>query len=1767
MKRYGFIALTVAFILSLSGLYYFHQKHDPVSDLTNVSDAHPAADVVSDASPSPIEAEQKRQIADAYGRLPISFEPNVGQTDEKVKFLARGQGYALFLTPGEAVLALKKEKANEHAVLRMRLDGANPTPAVSGLNETASKTNYFIGNDSEKWRTGVANYSRVKYEAVYDGIDLVYYGSGQRLEYDFLVAPNADPNQIRLKFDGVKSARIDQKSGDLLLETGGETIRQHAPVVYQNIDGERRAVKAEYVVESQISNLKSEIRFALGEYDKSKELIIDPVLAYGSYLGGTVFDEGRGIAVDAAGNAYVVGTSASLNFPTTAGVVKPSMLPATTGNQYWYDAFVTKVNPAGTALVFSTYFGGRNGSETGTGVTVDASGNVLFTGTTTAGDLPTVNAFQTAFGGTDDAFAAKLNPNGSAILYSTYLGGNNTDLGGKVVLNQASGDAVYAGYASSGNFPTTPGVIKPQLCNNTPGSCNGIFYSGSYVVKLTATGSVVYSTLFDAGFNDVTLDASDNAVLGGTGGTASPTTPGSFQPASSGGIDGYVAKLNPTGTTLVYGTFLGGGLQSDRINSIAIDAAGSIYATGQTQNTAFPTTAGAFDQTYNGGEDAFVTKFNPAGTALVFSTFLGGTGKDQAFGIALGTDNSPFVTGETLSSATFPLKNSINGTNGSIFLTHLSADAGALVYSSLLGVGGGYDIAVDAANGAYITGHTTSVVVTPNAFQPMKGEATSTSSSKDAFVIKLAPADENAQVYSISGTVTDPTQFGNYQPIVVTVSGTVQRSIILPYGSGNGIVPYFFGNLPAGGNYTVTVTKQGFTAEPERVTFNNLGANQFADFTILDNQKPVAVITAPAHGTTFNAPATINIAATASDPDGDAIAKVDFVAYSSATGNIPLGTDTTAPYEFTWTNVPVGTWSIAAFPTDSRGLRGDSTPTVHVFVVDPTGANVSITSPTENQVFTEGGYVPISVNVSSSVNLVEVRDQAGNLVGRMTGSPWTTSWRVMQPGNYALTATAFTQTNQSATSAPVNIVVNPINHRITGRVINNITNAGIAGVTLNLTSPTNPSITAQATTDSSGNYLFTGLGTTPDDGVTITPVGNYSFDPPTRNIPYLGYIEWTNQLFIATPLTQIEVALTSPTNNQTFTAPATINFAATASSSAGGISKVEFVRRNLNGSTVVIGTDTTAPYEFQLTDVPVGTYTYLARATDAANAVRDSDAVNVSVRLQTVNLSGRVTNQAGGGVSGVEVYVGGGYAWSVPTDANGDFRFENLPGGQNYYITPQPANTITFTPTSRSYTNVLSDISGINFVASNPNQSPSPQFISPVNGGTYSISQPIPLHVVANDPDNNVTHFSVIANNGSSAPTIAQVNTGVIDTLWQPATPGNYTLTAVVRDGGPVQTTTSISITVTPPAPVSLAGRIVDRNSVGIEGVTVELKDYPNQETVVGTATTDANGNYTISNIPTFVTYILRASKQDYAFSPQYRYYFNLAASRTDADFTGTLQIPRSDFDGDGSSDVAVWRPADGVWHVQSSSDGSYGTLQFGGAAFGDQPAPGNYDGDRETDYAVYRNGLWYVRQSSNGAVYVKQFGLAGDKPVAADFDGDGKTDAAVWRPSNGVWYIWHSSDDSFDIRQFGLNGDIPLAGDFDGDGRADITIWRPSNGVWYVRQSSDGNYREYQFGVNGDVPLIGDFDGDKQADYTIYRPSTGVWYVNRSSNGGFSIVQWGLSTDVPVPADFDRDGKTDFGVFRPAEGNWYVVKSSTGAQVAQHFGTDGDIPVPAAYR
>jgi len=1760
--NFAFAAAVVLFFLS-SGSYFFGIQNKPTgpAEISLTQTEAPAA------PQSAFELLADRaNFAEAYGKLPLHFEPNLGQTDEQVKFVARGHGYSLFLTGMGAVLSLQKRQAGKEkarsAVVGMQIEGANIAPQSAGLDATEGRSNYFVGSDPQKWRTDVPNYEKVKFNAVYEGIDLVYYGNGQQLEYDFHVAPGADPARIKLKFDGIKKASIEKQSGDLVLETGAGTIRQHKPIVYQDIDGERKEIASAYKLTDD------RISFALGEYDNSKQLVIDPILSYGSYLGGAAFDEGRSITVDAQGNAYVVGTAASLNFPTTPGAVKTTN-PPSTNNVQWYDAFVTKVNPAGTVLVFSTYFGGREGSESGGGVAIDANNNVLISGTTMSSDLPTVNAYQPAFGGTDDAFAAKLNSTGSAIIYSTYLGGNGTDTGGRVSVNQATGDAVFTGRVSSGNFPTTPGAFKPQLCTGGT-DCNGIFYSGSYVAKFSAAGNIIYSTLFDANILDVTLDSNDNATFGGDVGNNLPTTSGAFQPASSGGIDGFIAKLNPTGSTLVYGTYLGGGLQSDHVTGIVLDPADNIYVTGRTENVGFPVTSGTLDLTFNGGEDGFVTKLDSAGSALIFSTFLGGTGKDQPTSIGLDQSSDVFVAGETTSGANFPLKNSLNGTAGTIFLTHLNSTASTLVYSTLLGVGGAYDLTVDGAGNAYLTGHTTSVLVTPNAFQTVLNRDPENITSKDGFVLKVAPADENAPLYSISGSVVNENygySVGDYAPIVVTITGTINRSVNLPYSGGQ----YFFGFLQAGGNYTVTAHKIGYVTSPENIVFSNLGANQSGDFTILRNHAPVGTITSPAHGTTYNAPATITIQASAADEDGDAIQKVDFVAYSSAAGSIPIATDTTAPYEATWTNVPVGTWALYAYPTDSKGLRGSSEPVVHVFVVDPSPVSVSITSPAEGQTFVEGDYVPINVAVSPSVTLVQVRDQNNNLVAWLTGNPWASTWRVMNVGDYTLIATAQNSQGQTVASTPVHITVGHINHRITGKVIDNFTSAPISNVTLNLVSPSNPSITATTSTDANGDYLFTNLGGTPNDAVTVTPqLDGYTFNPANRSIGYLGYINWANQTFTATRNTSIEVSLTNPAQGQTFTAPAAIDLRANATTGDGTITKVEFYRGQ-NQLATLIGTDTTAPYEFQWANIPAGNYELYARATDSTGGIRTSQIVMITVSAPqaTVRLQGNITNPGGGPMQGITVNLTGtanGQPVNQTAFSNffGAYGFFSVPAGGNYTITSQAPN-VTFTPPSASFTNVTSNIFDINFVASVSNQSPAVQITSPADGAAFTMPAEIPVSATATDTDGNIVRLTLSAQSDTRSTTIGQTLGGSFSALWQPNEPGNYTIWATAVDNGGLQTSVNIHITVNPPGAVSISGRTVDRNSVGIAGATVELHEFGNDETLVATATSGADGSYTIPNIVTFRHYILKTVKQDYSFSPQKRTYINLSQSLTGVDFTGTLQVQPSDFDGDGESDLAVWRPSTGIWHVSRSNDNSYGALQFGEAAQGDLVAPGNYDGDKKTDYAYYRNGVWHILNSSDGQLRTVQFGLAGDHPVPADYDGDGKTDLAVWRPSNGVWYIQRSSDGSYDIRQLGLDGDKALAGDYDGDGLADITIWRPSSGVWYVMQSG-GGYFITTFGLNGDLPLTGDFDGDNKADITIYRPSNGAWYLILSANNGYMVMPWGIASDKPVPGDYDRDGKTDFAVFREAEGNWYIYQSSTQSYIVRHFGMNGDIPIPAAF-
>src|SRR3989475_3979252 len=687
----------------------------------------------------------KQQVLVAYGKLPLIFEANQGQTDPQVKFLSRGSGYTLFLTPTEAVLALregasarnvvdgspaaKRERGQplQGTVLRMKLLGANPTPRVTGVEELRGRSNYFIGNDPAKWRANVPTYAKVEYRDVYPGVNLVYYGNQRQLEFDFIVAPGADPQRIRLGVEGAERLDLDAQ-GDLVVHTGGAQVRLQQPHVYQMAaNGVRQEIESRYVL-----NDHHEVEIWVAAYDTHKPLVIDPTLAYSTYLGGTGFDEGFGIAVDSLGQAYVTGVTASLDFPTTAGAFQSS----SAGSE---DAFVTKLNPTGAVLVYSTYLGGTN-SDVGLGIAVDSLGQAYVTGETFSADFPTTaGAFQPSSpGGFSDAFVTKLNPTGAALAYSTYLGGTDFDEGFGIAVDTL-GQAYVTGVISSLDFPMTAGVFQPRFAG---GSLD------AFVTKLNPTGAALAYSTYLGGTGDengfgIAVDATGNAYV--TGLTNSnldfPTTARAVQRSSAGGIsDAFVTKLNAAGAALVYSTYLGGTGDENGFG-IAVDATGNAYVTGITFSPDFPTTARAFQPSSPGG-DAFVTKLNPSGAALVYSTYLGGTGSDLGFGIAVDSFGNAYVTGQTFSSD-FPttegaFQTTFGGGGGfDAFLTKVNPAGAALVYSTYLGGtsdDSGLGIAVDSFGNAYVTGFTGSLdFPTLGAFQTTSGDGAHAFAAKFSF--------------------------------------------------------------------------------------------------------------------------------------------------------------------------------------------------------------------------------------------------------------------------------------------------------------------------------------------------------------------------------------------------------------------------------------------------------------------------------------------------------------------------------------------------------------------------------------------------------------------------------------------------------------------------------------------------------------------------------------------------------------------------------------------------------------------------------------------------------------------------------------------------------------------------------------------------------------------------------------------------------------------------------------------------------------------------
>jgi len=727
------------------------------------------------------KADPKAQgrILNQYGKLPLSFEANHGQTDGQVKFLSRTSGYSLFLTGDEAVLVLSGKKASTNrpkiegaarklhsdmvrpttgGVLRMKLRNANRATKVTGVDELAGTSNYFIGKDPTKWRTNVPTYGKVKYEGIYSGIDLVYYGNQRQLEYDFIVAPGANPHRIAFDVGGAKCIRQDVR-GDLVFRVGEDEIRWHKPVVYQEKDGTRQEVGAHYAITET-----NRVGFELAKYDATRPLYIDPLI-YSTYLGGSTDDFGYGVAVDTAGNAYIAGLTDSIDFPT-----KYPLQPTFGGSNA--DAFVSKINPDGSALVYSTYLGGSE-ADAIYGIGVDSAGNAYVTGQTNSSDFPTKNSLQ-PYGGGTDAFVTEINPDGSALVYSTYLGGSSEDVGYGIAVD-TTGNAYVTGFTQSTNFPTM---------NPLQAAFGGL--DDGFVAKINPTGSgFVYSTYlgghaYDFGVG-IAVDNGGNAyVTGFTSSTDFPVTPGAFQTAcgvSCAFRDAFVAKINPTGSSLVYSTYLSGTTSDAAGSGIAVDSGGNAYVTGSTGST-FPVTPGAFQKVCKGcggyadRQNAFVTKLNAAGSALVYSTYLGGYGTDWGNAIAVDSSGNAYVTGLT-GSKWFPTQSPLQNHYGGkydAFVSKFDSTGSTLVYSTYLGGIGsesGYGIAVDSAGNAYVTGGTSSTDF------PMMNplQRTYGGGLDDAFVAKIAAPTATATTLSSSRNPSAHGQAVTFTAVVTSSDG------------------------------------------------------------------------------------------------------------------------------------------------------------------------------------------------------------------------------------------------------------------------------------------------------------------------------------------------------------------------------------------------------------------------------------------------------------------------------------------------------------------------------------------------------------------------------------------------------------------------------------------------------------------------------------------------------------------------------------------------------------------------------------------------------------------------------------------------------------------------------------------------------------------------------------------------------------------------------------------------------------------------------------
>ena len=576
--------------------------------------------------------------------------------------------------------------------IRVRFEGASKGVTLEGIDPLAARANFFLGQDPRGWRTGVPAFQKILYRGLYPGIDLIYSGTNDRIKSEFTVAPGADPLLLRLAYSGTLSIAVN---GDLIASDAGSELRERAPEIFQETAAGRVQVAGRYrLIDDRTAG------FEMDSYDASLPLVIDPVISYSTYLGGTGMSAVTGLAVDSGGNLYVTGWTEALDFPIVGA--------AQAANQGGVDVFVAKFNPTGTALLYATYIGGR-GDDRGAAIAVDSNGQAYVTGSTASTNFPLASPIRTTLGGSKTAFVLKLNAVGNMLLYSTYLGGTNWETGNAIAVD-ASGNMYVAGDTQSANFP---------VLNAVQSAIGGGM--DAFVTKLTSAGALSFSTFLGGAGNEhaggIAVDGSGSVYV--AGGTYSPNFPlvAPIQAINGGSQDAFVTKLSSSGSAILYSTYLGGNGTGtpEQANALAVDSGGNAYVTGVTNSSNFPVTSGAFQTTYNGMQDAFITKINAAGNTLVYSSYLGGTSFDWATAIRIDSAGNAYVAGYTSSGSDFPVVNGVQAAFGGMydgFVTEFNATGNALGFSTFFGGSGSEvanGIAVDGNGNMFVGGQTSSL--------------------------------------------------------------------------------------------------------------------------------------------------------------------------------------------------------------------------------------------------------------------------------------------------------------------------------------------------------------------------------------------------------------------------------------------------------------------------------------------------------------------------------------------------------------------------------------------------------------------------------------------------------------------------------------------------------------------------------------------------------------------------------------------------------------------------------------------------------------------------------------------------------------------------------------------------------------------------------------------------------------------------------------------------------------------------------------------------